>query len=343
MNKIQKEDITLFADTFNLYECLRNKSFMVTGATGLIGSELVYGLIALNHRYDLNIHIDCLVRNTEKARLMFEEYEVTILNYDFMDNNECINSKNIDYVIHAASPTASMYFVEHPVETIDIALNGTRSVINYAMRNNVKSLVYLSSLECYGQIFDDEMPLTEEMQGYVDPLNVRSSYSMGKRMCECMCVSAYKEYGVPVKIARLAQTFGAGIAASDNRVFAQFAKSVIVGKDIILHTDGKLKRQYLYLTDAISGILYVLLKGRNGEAYNVANDETYISIKEMAEMICREFRPQLKVKHVEECEDRGYAPVTKTRMTSAKLEKLGWKPRLSLRDMYDRLIKSLVL
>ena len=195
----------------------------------------------------------------------------------------------------------------------------------------------------YGQIFDDEMPLTEEMQGYVDPLNVRSSYSMGKRMCECMCVSAYKEYGVPVKIARLAQTFGAGIAASDNRVFAQFAKSVIVGKDIILHTDGKLKRQYLYLTDAISGILYVLLKGRNGEAYNVANDETYISIKEMAEMICREFRPQLKVKHVEECEDRGYAPVTKTRMTSAKLEKLGWKPRLSLRDMYDRLIKSLVL
>lgn len=209
MNKIQKEDITLFADTFNLYECLRNKSFMVTGATGLIGSELVYGLIALNHRYDLNIHIDCLVRNTEKARLMFEEYEVTILNYDFMDNNECINTKNIDYVIHAASPTASMYFVEHPVETIDIALNGTRSVINYAMRNNVKSLVYLSSLECYGQIFDDEMPLTEEMQGYVDPLNVRSSYSMGKRMCECMCVSAYKEYGVPVKIARLAQTFGA--------------------------------------------------------------------------------------------------------------------------------------
>ena len=131
MNKIQKEDITLFADTFNLYECLRNKSF-----------------IALNHRYDLNIHIDCLVRNTEKARLMFEEYEVTILNYDFMDNNECINTKNIDYVIHAASPTASMYFVEHPVETIDIALNGTRSVINYAMRNNVKSLVYLSSLEC---------------------------------------------------------------------------------------------------------------------------------------------------------------------------------------------------
>ena len=197
----------------------------------------------------------------------------------------------------------------------------------------------------YGQIFDDEMPLTEEMQGYVDPLNVRSSYSMGKRMCECMCVSAYKEYGVPVKIARLSQTFGAGVSLNDNRVFAQFAKAAIAGKDIVLHTKGSSNGNYCYTADAVAGLLTILLNGENAEAYNVVSESTTTTIAQMAQMVSEQITGG-ESRVIFDIPDNvltyGYAPDVKLRLSSKKLEKLGWKPLIApeLVTMYRRLIAS---
>ena len=144
---------------------------------------------------------------------------------------------------------------------------------------------------------------------------------MAKRAAECLCLSYAREYGVPVKIARLAQTFGAGVADDDNRVFAQFARNIINNQPIILHTRGELRRCYCYTVDAISAILYVLLKGQDGEAYNVANDETYMSIMEMADYLCEHFGKESKPR-VELQDGLGYSPTTKL-------------------TMFDRLIKSL--
>ena len=148
----------------------------------------------------------------------------------------------------------------------------------------------MSSLEYYGQNFDDKI-ITEEVQGYVDNTAARSSYPLGKRAAEYLCAAYSQQYGVNVKIARLTQTFGAGVAADDNRVFAQFARSIICETDIVLHTKGDSAKPYCYTIDCVSAILYILLKGNNGEAYNVANSETYISIREMAEFL-RDNLPQ---------------------------------------------------
>ena len=140
--------------------------------------------------------------------------------------------------------------------------------------------------------------------------------------------------------ARLAQTFGAGVAAEDSRVFAQFARSAVNHEDIILHTQGTLSRCYCYTTDAVEALLYILLKGEAGEAYNVANPNTYISVRDMAQFIQHNFAPDISVKIIPK-EGCGYSPVTKLRLDSSKAYGLGWKPRTGLKEMFERLILHL--
>ncbi len=337
MNEIQKKDIHDFARLFPLSNNLRNSKFLITGATGLIGSTLVHCLLALKK----DIKITCPVRSLEKARLIYED------NYKKIDFVECdllqylSNLKEFDkfdYIIHCASPTAGKYMTEHPVETYMLAVDSTRAILEYARKSNLNGFVYISSLEYYGQILDDRI-ITEDMQGYVDNTDSRSSYPLGKRAAEFLCSAYAKEFGILAKIARLTQTFGAGISADDNRVFAQFARSVINGTDIVLHTTGESAKPYCYTTDCVSAILYILLKGENGEAYNVANQDTYISIREMAEFLRDNFNPQIDVR-VEMHPEMGYAPVTRLRLSSEKLMALGWKPQIGLLEMYSNLLNS---
>lgn len=182
--------------------------------------------------------------------------------------------------------------------------------------------------------------ITEDKLGYVDPKSPRSSYPMGKRAAEFACVSYAKEYGVPVKIARLTQTFGAGISKSEKRVFAQFARAAIIGEDVVLKSSGKSSKPYCYTIDTASGILTMLIKGTNGEAYNVSNDETYISINDMAGFVKTNFNSKINIIHDYD-PNSGYAPDTLLHLTSDKLQSLGWKPKYGLKEMYSRLISYL--
>ena len=335
MNAVQKNDINAFVQGFELSEQLTRKKFLVTGATGLIGSTLVRCLLSMNRGIEITIP----VRSKAKAATIFGENEsLHIVECDLVNWIRNLD-ESFDYVIHCASPTAGKYMVEHPVETYELAIESTKALLNYGRMKSVKSLVYVSSLESYGQIMDDHM-ISETDQGYIDIFSSRSSYPMGKRAAEYLCFAYSSEYDVPIKIARLTQTFGAGVAVDDSRVFAQFARSVIGNSDIVMHTKGESAKPYCYTTDCISAILYILLKGANGEAYNVANPSTYISIRGLAEFLCENFNPQIKVV-VKENLEMGYAPVTKLNLSVEKLLSLGWRPRYNLREMFSRLIDSM--
>lgn len=340
MNSIQEKDIKEFAQSFTLAEGLSDSTFLITGATGLIGSTLIHCLLALNE----GIKIVAPLRNEEKAKGMFssdEQQHIRFIECDIVtyDYNQLTG---IDYIIHCAAPTASKFFVEHPVETFDIIYNGTKVLLNYAKTCNIKGFVYLSSLEVYGEIHDDSKPITEDVQGYLDPLSVRSSYPMAKRAVENLCCLYASEYGVPTKIARLTQTTGAGIAKDDNRVIAQFTRLAALGQNIILHTTGEAARPYCYTTDAISAILYILLVGESGEAYNVANEETYISARGMAEYLREEFNPNISVR-IELNDNMGYAPATKLPLSTIKLKSLGWKPIVSKKEIFKRLTEYILI
>lgn len=332
------EDVQQFAEHFELYEQLRGKSFLITGATGLIGSVMVKCLLELNRHKQLGINIVAIVRNIEKAKRVFSDdyMEIDVMHLPLSGiSQETIRTK-VDYIVHLACPTESIYFVEHPVETLRTAIDGTTTVLEFAKFANVEAMVCASSLEVYGSNMTSEW-INEDFQGYVNPTEVRSSYNIGKRACDCLCHAYAQEYGVNVMIARLTQTFGAGISQSDNRVFAQFARNVIEGKDIELHTTGELSRPYCYTTDAVSAILYLLINGEKGEAYNIANKDSYISIRDMAEMIKEQFNPNMNVV-VTPKNNLCYAPETKLRLDTHKIESLGWKPKLGLKAMYTKLI-----
>lgn len=343
MNNILKEDIQLFASRFTLATELEGKTIAITGSTGLLGACMVHCLLALKAQRGVNLHVVAIARNMEKAvRLFGEEHEeISYYQYDFSSTEPFQPKRKVDYLFHFAAPTASKDFVEKPVETMNTVYMGMQNILNYAEQAKLESLLLASTLEVYGTITDDSTPLTEDKQGYLDPMATRSSYPLAKRAAEGLCHNYAVEKQVKVKVARLAQTFGAGVSKQDNRVFAQFARSVIHNEDIILHTTGELSRCYCYTTDAISAMLYILLKGEDGTAYNVANEATYISILQMAELVAETFNPNHVHVVIEKQEGLGYSPTTKLRLDTQRIQSLGWTPYYNMKDMFGRLIASM--
>ena len=343
MNNILKEDIQFFASRFALATELEGKTIAVTGSTGLLGACMVHCLLALKAQRGVNLHVVAVARNMEKAVHLFgeEREELSYYLYDFSSTEPFQPKRKVDYLFHFAAPTASKDFVEKPVETMNTVYMGMQNILNYAEQAKLESLVLASTLEVYGTITDDSTPLTEDKQGYLDPMATRSSYPLAKRAAEALCHNYAVEKQVKVKVARLAQTFGAGVSKQDNRVFAQFARSVIHDEDIILHTTGELSRCYCYTTDAISAMLYILLKGEDGTAYNVANEATYISIRQMAELVAETFNPNHVHVVIEMQEGLGYSPTTKLRLDTQRIQTLGWTPYYNMKDMFGRLIASM--
>ena len=335
-------DISSFSETFAHYRELQGRHLLITGATGLIGSILTKCLLTLNKKHKLGMHITCPVRNPEKAGKMFAENNgcIEFPPVELERIEELCPASPVDYVVHLAAPTASKFFVEKPVETFNAVVNGTEAMLRLSRRLQVKNFIYVSSLEVYGSILDDTTAVTEDMQGYINPIDTRSSYPLGKRAAECLCHCYFREFGLHTTIARLAQTFGAGVSKDDNRVFAQFARSAVNHQDIILHTSGELSRVYCYTTDAVSALLHIMLFGQAGEAYNVANPNSYISVKDMACFIQKNFAHDIAVKTIPQ-EGCGYSPTTKLRLDISKIRNLGWQPQIGLKEMFGRLITHL--
>ena len=337
--------LTLYEEYKNLPfdgpDALKGKSILVTGATGLIGSCLIKALACLFDGKADPPRLLALIRSREKAARVFAD--VPRDNIVLVDGDVTRPLKvegPVDYIVHAASVTASRAFVDAPADTIFTALNGTKNMLDLAREKQVSAFVYLSSMEVYGAPETDEK-ITETHSTNLNPMLPRTSYPESKRMCESM-VAAYKaQYGVPGMSLRLTQTFGRGVSYDDRRVFAEFARCAIEGRDIILHTKGETKRSYLYTLDAVTAILTLLVKGVPGEAYNAANEATYISIYDMAHLAARVCGDQSTRVIVQDDDDgsRGYAPVLKMNLDTSKLKSLGWKAATGLEDMF-RILSS---
>ena len=317
---------------------LNGKKVMVTGASGLIGQAIIAYLLTECK----GVKIVALARNPEKARAALKNLPQENIEYLICDVCD-LKSENIgvDYVIHAASNTASRAFVESPVEVITQTFEGTKRALEFAKANGVKGFVYLSTMETYGNPTTDDK-IDEKSPAYLDSTVARSCYPESKRLCECLCSSYYSEYGVPAKIIRLTQTFGEGVSYDDKRVFAEFSRCAIEGRDIILKTKGETKRNYLYVGDAVAAVLTVLLKGENGDAYNAADEDTYCSIYDMANMVAREFgngKVKVVIDESANAEKLGYAPVLKMNLKCDKLKNLGWQPEVGLIETFKRTIE----
>lgn len=337
----------LLLEDFQIYEkdiefCkkhLCDSVFLITGSTGLIGSLLCKFLIHVCP----DIRIVAPVRNIVKANQIFDKKHKNHIKFISVDLDNCDYSEfasECDYWIHCAAPTSSRFFVTNPVETFDSIIKPTSNILEYAKNNrNIKSIVYLSSLEVYGDVLDCDVIIDEVYQGYVKVDNPRSSYPIAKRAAENLCASYAAEYDVPVKIARLTQVSGIGIDYDDNRILAQFCRCKALGKSIVLNSTGKSSRPYCYTMDAILAILVILFKGRNGFPYNVANDETYISALDLARKIS-DIPPKSEFSITIDY-TKGYANETYHHLSSDRLRRLGWHPRMDMNNIITRIISYL--
>ena len=339
---IEEDLLRTSSDAVIPWSRLEGRTVLVTGATGLIGSLLVKTLLFRADRFGTDVTVVAQVRNRTKAEQVFagqKEFwngRLLFLEADVLTAYPaCFQA---DFIVHTASTTASRDFVEKPVEVIETTLQGTRNVLELARRCASQSTVYLSSMEVYGKLPHERV--TEKDSGYLNPLAVRSSYPQSKRMAESLCAAYAAQYGVHVSTARLTPTFGAGVQPGDNRVFAQFARSAMQKKDIVLFTTGQTKRDYLYTADAVRGILSILLLGHAGEAYNISTPASYITIYDMAQL-CRRFGAGEVRCELNEQEARKYNEELHIYLDNSKLDALNPFERVGLVEMYERMIATM--
>lgn len=311
--------------------------YLITGATGYIGSMLVERL--LGEGMDVSV----IVRKPERLREDFYN-RIKVIKADIRDSESLGRlTGSYDFLIHCAAPTQSSYMMSNPVEVADTIVNGTKNMLSLSMRARVQSMVYLSSMEVYGKVDGrGGRRVSEEELGELDLSNIRSCYPMAKRMAENFCHLYHLEYGVPVRIARLAQTFGRGVSPGDNRVFAQMARAVRDKKDIILHTNGNSAGNYCDIDDALDALLLLAQKGCSGGVYNIVNEENTMTIGEMAKLVAENVAGgKIDVKYEIEPEEKyGYAPETGLRLSAAGMRALGWEAKTGLDTMYRSMISG---
>lgn len=336
-NIIKEYGAKEFADT------MKDKTLLVTGASGMIGSYLCYTVLKLNELFDTNTKLIACVRHPEKLddKIRYNDHVKVVLQ-DVVDHFDI--EDDVDYIIHAASPASPKIMRDKPVETNLANTLGAINTLKLAMDKKVDSYMFVSSREIYGEpnegqeFFFEEGPL-----GQVDPLIPRNGYAEGKKAAENLCVSYKEEYGLNTKIVRPAHTYGPGMSIYDGRVQADFLNDVMHNRDIIMKSDGSSVRSYTYISDVISAMFIILLKSKD-VVYNAANVDGKVSIKELAQTLV-DLAPDKNTKLIMDIPKdapKGTASFTGGIINSDKLKnETGWDARYSVRDGFARTIEHL--
>jgi UDP-glucuronate decarboxylase len=344
-NFILKQDMKMITDTNLPWECFANKTVLISGANGLLPAYMVETLLYLNDIDNFNCRIIGLVRSREKALLRFKNHrESSNLHLIEQDVSQPFSiDEQIHYIIHAASQASPKYYDLDPVGTLMANTLGTYYLLELAKKNQIDGFLYFSSGEVYGEVDASQIPTSENMYGYINPLNVRSCYAESKRMGENMTVSYAHQYGVPVKIVRPFHTYGPGVKLDDGRVFADFISDLVYSRDLTILGDGCAVRSFCYLADATVAFFTVLLKGKNAEAYNVGNSECCVSILELADRLTLHFKDKkLRVIRNKRENQTSYlaSKITINSPDTSKLKELGWRAYISLEEGFARTVES---
>ncbi len=336
MTKIVENEIQKIVSAELSWEKLRNKTLLVTGATGFIGSYIIRSVLTKSKCNNLNTRVIALVRNKERAQKLFPEFaECDCLSFLVQDVcKELPTDKKADFIIHCASNAAPREYSLYPVETMKTNFIGTANLLDYAKAVGAESFLYVSTIEVYGTTKGLER-ISEDDYGTIDAMKVRSCYPLSKKGCETLVVSYADEYGLPVKIGRLSYIFGPGMREGDSKIVAVFPKCIADGENIVMKSKGEQLRSYTYVSDAITALLTILLDGEAGEAYNIASRLCITTIAGIAHTLVESY-PEKGLEVIFDLptqqEAKGFSLIENAVLDSSKLENLGWEPTTALRE-----------
>lgn len=317
------------------FENLKGKTVLVTGATGMLAYYFTLTLMHLNREKNYGIKVLALVRSKNKAEAKFEGF-LNDENFVILAQDVCtpINYEgDIHYIFHAAG-AASPYFIKNdPTGIIAANTQGTVNILELAKKCNTENVVYPSTREVYGKV-DDVDFVKESDMGTFDPLDARSCYPESKRMAETILKSYMVQFGVPFTVLRIAHSYGPGmIIGNDGRVMSDFITNAVNSEDIVMKSDGLAERAFCYVSDAVAAIFLVMLKGEKGEAYNLANETEPMAIRDVAKLISALFPERnINVVYQESTDTSSYCNYARKGLNTEKLEALGWKPTVKLKD-----------
>lgn len=317
------------------WQVLHDRTVLVTGANGMLATYLVYFLHYLNRVCGIRVRTVALSRNVERMHTLFAGLEGTDAT-ELLVQDICRPlppGARADYILHLAGNASPHFIRTTPADILLTNLEGTVRVLDAARAWNSRVL-FVSTREVYGAVTGREL-LGETDFGSVDPAEPRSCYPESKRAAEALLVAYGRQYGVCANAVRMAHAYGPGMKlAGDGRVMADFMAAAVEGRPIVLHSTGEAERAFCYLTDAVAGLLTVLLKAPAGEAYNLANEREPMPIKEVARLVAGvdPVRPlEVRIELPAE-QDTAYCNYKRVGLDTAKLEALGWQPRVSLRE-----------
>lgn len=344
-NPLYLEDVKYVAGLPLPWYKMTNSSIVISGASGLLGSFLVDVLMYKNMHNELKCKIYALGRNEEKAKARFASYwRNLIFKFIFQDINEELHQPDlgdIGYVLHMASNTHPVAYATDPIGTVTANIIGTNNMLQFAVKHHAKRFAFASSNEIYGENRGDVEFFTEEYCGYIDSNTLRAGYPESKRCGEALCQAYIKQKNLDVVIPRFTRSYGPTMLMSDTKAISQFIRKGIAGEDIVLKSTGTQYYSYTYVGDAVAGLLTIMLKGKNGEAYNIAAAKSDIMLKDLAALIAEQAHRKVIFELPNALELAGYSTATKARLDGGKLKKLGWHMKYDIKEGINRTMEIL--
>ena len=330
LHPLYQEDLRNILDIPEI-EQLKGKSFLITGATGLIGVCMIDALMRYNNQ-GADIHIFAVGRSWEKSKSRLGEYEQDE-HFHFIEQDvrqPFPGDIKVDVVIPLASNTHPLAYSQYPIETIEINVKGAEHALNKALACGA-TVLYPSSVEVYGNARGEDV-FTEDYTGKLNLENARACYPESKRLSEALCLSYMAERGVDVKIARLSRAFGPTMLMSDTKASSQFILKALAGEDIILKSKGEQFFSYTYVADVVRSMLYILLHGESGKAYNVSNQDCNVKLKDFAGACARWAGKEVVFDLPSDVEQKGYSVATHAILDNTRLLSIGCQPLYPFED-----------
>lgn len=342
-HEIYSADIAGIANENLPWEKLAGKNLLLTGATGLIGTVLVDVLMKKNLDDKLNVTVFAAGRNEKIARERFADY-LGNKNFKFvkLDVNEPIEFDSpVDFIIHAASNTHPRLYSTDPVGTMTANILGTHNLLEFGRKKKISRVVFVSSVEIYGKVLNADDLFDESYCGYINCNTVRAGYPEAKRAGEALCQAYISQHGLDVVIARPCRIYGPTMRLDDSKAMSEFIMNGVRGEDIVLKSQGLPRFSYCYGADCANGILYCLLNGKCGEAYNVADSSEILSLREIAEYISSLANKKVVFELPDEIQARGFSVAPAAILTNDKLRTLGWSPKDDTRSGVKKTVEIL--
>ena len=345
-NELYIEDIRKIANKPYPWNKLDYTHVLIAGASGLIGRCFVDLLMYMNEHENLHCYITALSNNIWKARDRFPEkyFDSEFFQYRQHDITESFLEYAQDgyrYILHLASNTHPVAYSERPIDTILTNVLGTRNLLDVCSENDNSRFIFPSSVEIYGENRGDVELFDEDYLGYLNSNTLRAGYPESKRVCESLCQAFIKERKVDVVIPRLPRVFGPTMQNDDSKALAQFIKKAVANEDIILKSDGKQYYSFLYVTDAVIGILTTMFYGEKGMAYNISDGSCDGMLRDAAELCASISGVKVIFDVPDDTEKQGYSTATKARLDGRKIKGLGWEPEYTLKQGIERTITIL--